>query len=140
MLGTLVVLEHVGLLWWGAVWPWRNSAAYPGDSGMNDYLILATCLLVAVSLSGAAAYRLFVRPLPLLIAMAVVLPLGVFVLLVLLSTVFLDPVVEYLALLPSVAAVIAPYAIAARFCPSHLRIQRSMIGRFGGFLSLRRRP
>jgi hypothetical protein len=136
----LVVLEHAGLLWWGAVWPWRNGAAYPGDSGMNNYLILATCLFVAVSLSGAAAYRFAVRPLPLLTAMAVTLPLGVFVLLELLNTAFLDPVVEYFALLPSVAAVIVPYVIAARFCQPHLRTQRSRIGRLGGFLSLRRRP
>ncbi len=114
LLWALVAAEHVGLLWWGAVWPWGHIAAYPGDGGMNDYLILASCLLVAVSLAAAAAHRRTVPRVSLLAAMSLALPLGVAVLLALLDGPLLDPTVDYLALLPSVAAVIAPYVIAAR--------------------------
>ena len=106
--------EHAGLLWWGAITPWRTISAYPGDGGVNDYVILASGLLVAVSITAAAAHRAVVPLLPLLVAMTVALPLAVGVLLALLNGAFLDPAVDYLTLLPSVVAVLTPYIVAAR--------------------------
>jgi CHASE2 domain-containing sensor protein len=115
LLGALAGAEHAGLLWWGAFWPWRHIAAYPGDGGMNDYLILASVLFVAVNLAAAAAHRRALRPLPLLAATAIALPLSITTLLFLLNGSFLDPAIDYLVLLPSVMTVFLPYALATRF-------------------------
>jgi hypothetical protein len=111
LLALVAAVEYGGVLWWGAVWPWKNGSIYPGDGGMNDFLILAACLLVGASLAGAAASVRHVSVLALLAAMITALPLAILTLLLLLDNAFLDPVVYYLALLPSLAAALLPYAL-----------------------------
>lgn len=121
LLGTLACLEHFGLLWWGTFWPWQHLAQYPGDGGVNQYMVLASGLLVCVSLAAAAAVRHRMHLLPWLAALAAALPVAVGVLLAFLNLVFLDPVMYYLALLPAVAAILLLYWAASRLSRNSLQ-------------------
>jgi hypothetical protein len=113
ILGLLAAGEHLGLLLWGAFLPWRSLSHYPEDEGLNRYLILASCLLVLGSLSAAAFSRIHLPRLSLLAAMATALPFSVGILLLQLNFAYLDPVVFYLALLPSFLTVLVPYWLAS---------------------------
>ncbi len=115
-LGFVAAAEHIGLLLWGVVWPVWHLAQYPGDDGVNLFAAEASLLFLAFSLAGAADLRgATSRPSwPLtLAALALALPCGFGVTFALMRLLFLDPVVAYVILLPGLAALMAPYWLAA---------------------------
>ena len=117
VLAVLAFGEHAGLLLWGVVWPLGHLAQYPEDGGVNIFLTEASLLFLAFSVGAAVDARASLPRPSLLAALALGLPCGVAVTLALIMVLFLDPVVYYLALLPGVAAVVAPYALARRGSP-----------------------
>ena len=118
-LGLLAVSEHAALLLYGVAWPLRHLAQYPGDGGVNLFMIEASLLFLAFSLGAALDVRHSIPRLATLAAMTLALPCGLSVTLALMRVLFLDPVVEYLILLPGILAVLCPYGLAALLARRH---------------------